>query len=85
MSKRLKNGDPITLISWPTEGENMPVWIRWADVDSMMIDVFKGSDGTTYLLDFGTNVEGEHWVRGHDVDSADIRAALTAQALAKDW
>jgi hypothetical protein len=84
MSKRPANGDPITLISWP-RGSNTQVWIRWADVDSMMIEMSKGNDGTTYLLDFGTNAEGGSWVLGHGISSADLRAALTAQALSEDW
>ncbi len=85
MSKRLNNGDPITLIGWSYSDANSKVWIRWADIDNMMIEMLQGLDGTTFLLGFGLSSEGALWVRGHDVSSVDLRAALTAQALAKDW
>ena len=64
-------------------GENVTVWVIWAGEDAMLIEVWKG--GITLTLDYGLNREGELWVRGHGVSSEDMRAALTAQALARDW
>ena len=80
--KRLKNGAKITLIGWPTKDQNRVFEVIWADVESMMLK-WPDSGDTSRLFNFGLNEEGTLWVRGTTIDSADLRAALTAQALSR--